>query len=73
MYHLEDGDEQRERDEKFKKFGEMDREWLKGKTPILPNVQETGDDPFPWRFHGVARWLLSYNMRQDVEEKWSRR
>lgn len=72
MYHLEDGEEQRERDEKFQKFGEIDREWLSGKSPVLPSAQETGDDPFPWRFHGVARWLLTYDMWPDVEAKWAR-
>ncbi|KAK7739733.1 hypothetical protein SLS53_005703 [Cytospora paraplurivora] len=72
MYHLEDGEEQRRRDEKFQMFGDVDREWLAGKSPILPAVQETGDDPFPWRYYGVARWLLTYDMWKDVEEKWSR-
>ncbi|KUI66985.1 6-hydroxynicotinate 3-monooxygenase [Cytospora mali] len=72
MYHLEDGEEQRERDEKFQKFGESDREWLSGKSPVLPAVQETGEDPFPWRFHGVARWLLTYNMWPDVDAKSSK-
>lgn len=72
LYHLEDGEEQRDRDERFRRFGEVDREWLGGKNPVLPRVQETGDDPFPWRFHGVARWLLTYDMWADVEDKWSR-
>ncbi|KAI0812970.1 FAD binding domain-containing protein [Xylaria sp. FL0064] len=71
MYHLADGPEQEERDKKFKVFEELDKEWLSQETPVLPQVQETGDDPFPWRYHGVARWLLTYDMWRDVEEKWA--
>ncbi|KAI1298362.1 FAD binding domain-containing protein [Xylaria venustula] len=71
IYHLSDGPEQEERDKNFKIFEGLDKEWLSQQTPILPQVQETGDDPFPWRYHGVGRWLLTYNMWQDVEEKWA--
>ena len=71
MYHLPDGPEQAQRDEKFKIFENLDKEWLSQETAILPRVQETGNDPFPWRYHGVARWLLTYDMWQDVDEKWA--
>ncbi|TGJ81943.1 hypothetical protein E0Z10_g6833 [Xylaria hypoxylon] len=71
IYHLPDGPEQEERDKKFKIFEKLDEEWLSQELPVLPQVQETGDDPFPWRYHGVARWLLTYDMWQDVEEKWA--
>lgn len=72
IYHLADGEEQRMRDEKLKTFEEMDRQWLAAKSPELPAVQETGDDPFPWRYHGVGRWLLTYDMWQDVDAKWTK-
>ncbi|KAI0869924.1 FAD binding domain-containing protein [Hypoxylon argillaceum] len=71
IYHLPDGPEQEARDENFKKFEKLDKEWLSQEAPVLPQVQETGDDPFPWRRYGVARWLLTYDMWQDVEEKWA--
>ncbi|KAI2637441.1 FAD/NAD(P)-binding domain-containing protein [Xylaria nigripes] len=71
IYHLPDGPEQEERDAKFKLFEQLDKEWLKQASPILPQVQESGNDPFPWRYHGVGRWLLTYNMCHDVEEKWA--
>ncbi|KAI1172223.1 FAD binding domain-containing protein [Nemania sp. FL0916] len=71
IYHLLDGPEQEERDRKFKLFEDMDAKWLSEDEPVLPQIQETGDDPFPWRYHGVGRWLLTYDMWQDVEEKWS--
>jgi salicylate hydroxylase len=72
IYHLPDGPEQEERDRKFKAFGEFERQWLSQESPVLPESQETGDDPFPWRYHGVGRWLLTYDMWSDVEEKWLR-
>ncbi|KAK2608249.1 hypothetical protein N8I77_006873 [Diaporthe amygdali] len=71
IYHLEDGDEQRDRDAKFRLFGHLDRQWLSEKNPILPAANETGNDPFPWRYHGVARWLLTYDMWKDVAARWS--
>lgn len=71
IYHLHDGPEQEERDQKFREFGDFERDWLGGEAPVLPNSQETGDDPFPWRYNGVGRWLLNYDMWKDVEAKWS--
>ncbi|KAL2202288.1 FAD/NAD(P)-binding domain-containing protein [Sarocladium strictum] len=72
IYHLPDGQEQEERDARFEKYDVSDREWLAGKRPVLPRSGETGDDPFPWRYHGVGRWLLTYDMFEDVEEKWGK-
>ncbi|EQB55920.1 FAD binding domain-containing protein [Colletotrichum gloeosporioides Cg-14] len=70
MYHLHDGEEQVDRDAKFTQFGEMDDKWLSGESPVLPESQETGEDPLPWRYHGVGRWLLTYDMWKDIESKW---
>lgn len=71
IYHLPDGPEQEDRDRRFRAFGESDQRWLAEGSPVLPESQETGDDPFPWRYHGVARWLLTYDMWKDVEARWS--
>lgn len=71
IYHLHDGQEQRDRDERLTHFAELDREWLASKDPKLPAVQETGEDPLPWRYHGVGRWLLTYDMWKDVAARWS--
>ncbi|KAK7224318.1 hypothetical protein V2G26_012321 [Clonostachys chloroleuca] len=70
IYHLPDGQEQIERDERFKKFDDFDHKWLSEDSPILPKSDETGEDPFPWRYNGVGRWLLNYDMSKDVEDKW---
>ncbi|KAM0315133.1 hypothetical protein ACHAPQ_011656 [Fusarium lateritium] len=71
IYHLHDGQEQEERDERFRQYGKHDEEWLSGENPILPKSSETGEDPFPWRYHGVGRWLLTYDMWKDVDEKFA--
>ncbi|SCO89040.1 related to salicylate hydroxylase [Fusarium oxysporum] len=71
IYHLPDGEEQRQRDERFRQYGKWDEEWLSGENPIIPQSSETGEDPFPWRYHGVGRWLLTYDMWKDVNEKFS--
>ncbi|KAG9497313.1 hypothetical protein J7337_012108 [Fusarium musae] len=71
IYHLPDGEEQRQRDERFRHYGKWDEEWLSGENPIIPQSSETGDDPFPWRYNGVGRWLLTYDMWKDVDEKFS--
>ncbi|KAH8895659.1 FAD-binding domain-containing protein [Thozetella sp. PMI_491] len=70
MYHMPDGEEQRERDEQMKAFEEIDKKWLSEESPVLPESLETGGDPFPWRYHGVGRWLLTYDMWKDVEKRW---
>lgn len=71
IYHLHDGDEQQQRDAKLQQFGEWDRQWLSSGDAKLPAIQETGEDPFPWRYHGVGRWLLTYDMWKDVDSRWS--
>ncbi|EWG52211.1 hypothetical protein FVEG_11006 [Fusarium verticillioides 7600] len=71
IYHLPDGEEQRQRDERFRHYGKWDEEWLSGENPIIPQSSETGEDPFPWRYNGVGRWLLTYDMWKDVDEKFS--
>lgn len=71
IYHLEDGKEQQERDEKFRHYGDFEKQWLSEELPVLPESQETGDDPFPWRYNGVGRWLLTHELRRDVANKWA--
>lgn len=70
IYHLHDGPEQQARDDRFHEYEQMDRAWLASPGCTLPAVDETGEDPFPWRYHGVGRWLLTYDMKQDVDAHW---
>ncbi|KAH7020697.1 FAD-binding domain-containing protein [Microdochium trichocladiopsis] len=67
VFHLHDGPEQR-----------WDAQWFaEGKSartdgPTLPKSAETGKDPLPWRYHGIGRWLLTYDMFDDVEVGFDR-
>ncbi|CAK7565216.1 MAG: hypothetical protein SEPTF4163_003127 [Sporothrix epigloea] len=70
MYHLHDGPEQEARDQRFLEFAEKDRQWMSDPDFTLPVTNETGEDPFPWRYHGVGRWLLTYDMEKDVAARW---
>ncbi|KAI1075772.1 FAD/NAD(P)-binding domain-containing protein [Whalleya microplaca] len=70
LYHLHDGEEQRKRDERFKIFGELDEKRLGVANPILEPRIESGEDPLPWRYDGVGGWLLTYDVIQDVENRW---
>ncbi|KAH6654046.1 FAD-binding domain-containing protein [Truncatella angustata] len=72
MYHLHDGPEQQDRDEKLRSFEQKDQEWMSQAGFVLPVSQETGEDPFPWRYNGVGRWLLTYDIDKDVDEGWKR-
>ncbi|OAA60280.1 Aromatic-ring hydroxylase-like protein [Niveomyces insectorum RCEF 264] len=70
IYHLPDGEEQRQRDARFKEFETKDLQWMSEENYTLPWSTETGNDPFPWRYHGVGRWLLTYDIEKDVNSKW---
>lgn len=70
MYHLHDGLEQEARDQRLREFAEADRQWMREPGFVLPVTNETGEDPFPWRYHGVGRWLLTYDMVKDLAARW---
>ncbi|KAI1373301.1 FAD/NAD(P)-binding domain-containing protein [Hypoxylon crocopeplum] len=70
MYHIHDGEEQRDRDERLKKFGEIDEELFKNPEALTQPRTESGDDPLPWRYYGVGGWLLTYDLEKDVEHRW---
>ncbi|KAI1765415.1 FAD/NAD(P)-binding domain-containing protein [Hypoxylon sp. FL1150] len=70
MYHIHDGEEQRERDRKLEAFGEIDEQLLRTPEAITRPTAESGDDPLPWRYHGVGGWLLTYDLEKDMEQRW---
>jgi salicylate hydroxylase len=70
IYHLHDGEEQRQRDLQLKTFEAMDRKWMSQPDFTLPESAETGEDPLPWRYHGVGRWLLTHDIDRDVASRW---
>ncbi|KAH9889599.1 FAD/NAD(P)-binding domain-containing protein [Xylariomycetidae sp. FL2044] len=72
VYHLHDGEEQRERDSKFKTFSKIDAQWIQSvdKSGLHLESGAGEEDPFPWRYHGVGSWLLTYDLEKEVEDKW---
>lgn len=55
IYHLYDGPEQEEPDRRFKEYEDKDHKWKNTPSFILPVTDDTGEDPFLWRYHGVRR------------------
>ncbi|KXT01886.1 hypothetical protein AC578_2172 [Pseudocercospora eumusae] len=73
LYHLDDGPEQEARDDRYRAFGELEKQIQKAgsaKDVPLPAGLEIGSDPFPWRRYGVGEWLISYDCVADVDSKW---
>lgn len=72
LYHVHDGPEQQERDRLLKAFSVFNG---RGKPASEQELQEKGlednSDPFPWRWHGVGKWLLPYECEPDVELRWA--
>lgn len=74
LYHLEDGHEQKARDERFRIFGKIEQDIEENgggtKASVLPEGLAEGSDPFAWRRYGVGRWLLRFDCHLDVEQRW---
>ncbi|OJJ05249.1 hypothetical protein ASPVEDRAFT_137308 [Aspergillus versicolor CBS 583.65] len=70
LNHLDDGEEQRERDWKMRGFEAVERQWVQGKRGPLPEGLKEGEDPLVWRRYGVGGWLFQYDAWEDVEAKW---
>lgn len=70
MYHIHDGKEQEERDRRLQMFGEIDKDLFKTPEALTKPRMGSGDDPLPWRYHGVGGWLLTYDLEKDVEYRW---
>ncbi len=71
LNHLDDGEDQVERDRKMRAFEAVERDWIMGKRGPLPEGLEHGEDPLVWRRYGVGGWLFRYDAWEDVEEKWN--
>ncbi|KAL4954712.1 hypothetical protein BDW69DRAFT_205031 [Aspergillus filifer] len=70
LNHLDDGEEQMERDRKMRAFEDIERDWKSGKQEALPEGLVEGEDPLVWRRFGVGGWLFGYDAWEDVETKW---
>ena len=72
LYHIHDGEEQRQRDGRMRLYGEMDHLWINGEGSGPRGDGRDGDDPLAWRWNGVGSWLLLYDVARDVEAHWPR-
>lgn len=69
LYHVHDGAEQEERDGLLKAYSGL------GNAPateegLSQNGLRAEGDPFPWRWEGCGKWLLTYVCEDDVEGRW---
>ncbi|KAF2728862.1 FAD binding domain-containing protein [Polyplosphaeria fusca] len=71
LYHIHDGAEQEERDALLRKFAEFNGKGKVSAAELKEHGLEDEMDPFPWRWGGVGRWLLTYDCEEDVEGRWS--
>lgn len=74
LYHIDDGEEQRARDARFRAFEQVEKETrdkgVRAGSIPLPSGLEKGSDPLAWRRHGVGQWLINYDSLADVEANW---
>lgn len=70
LYHVDDGPEQRERDERLRAFGEFNGRGKVGEKEFEEKGLRIGEDPLAWRWGGVGSWLLTYRCEEDVERRW---
>jgi salicylate hydroxylase len=74
LYHFDDGEEQRRRDELFRRFERLEHDRQECtrnfKDFKLPDGLQPGDDPLAWRRYGVGRWLMRFDCQADVESLW---
>ncbi|KAK5116826.1 hypothetical protein LTR85_009086 [Meristemomyces frigidus] len=75
LYHLDDGEEQKARDARFRAFGQMEAaiKESRGRAEglLLPERLVESSDPLVWRRHGVGKWLLNFDCQADVNAHWA--
>lgn len=71
LYHVPDGEEQRERDRLMRVWGDVERRKKAGeKVDLEKEALRWGSDPLAWRWSGVGDWLLTYDCEESVETHW---
>lgn len=72
LYHLDDGEERQARDDRFRKFANLEQQIQQRQCSkiVLPQGLDEGDDPLAWRRHGVGNWLLRFDCQADVDQRW---
>ncbi|KAF1952797.1 FAD/NAD(P)-binding domain-containing protein [Byssothecium circinans] len=70
LYHVHDGVEQEERDRLLRNFSIFNGRGPAAKEELEKQGLKEGSDPFPWRWEGCGKWLLTYVCEDDVEKRW---
>lgn len=70
LYHVHDGEEQRERDAKLRAFAEFNGKGKVSREEYEKEGLRVEEDPLAWRWGGVGSWLLTYVCEEDVERRW---
>ncbi|KAF2636589.1 FAD/NAD(P)-binding domain-containing protein [Massarina eburnea CBS 473.64] len=70
LYHVHDGAEQEERDRLLRAFSAFYARAPVAGAELERCALREGDDPFPWRWEGCGKWLLTYDCEKDVEARW---
>ena len=68
--HLSDGELQRHRDHLYAAFGAFEGRGRVTQEQFAEMGLQPETDPLPWRWGGVAGWLLTYDCEADVERKF---
>lgn len=71
LYHVHDGPEQEARDRLLRNFSASNKDRPLSDEELAEKGLEDNSDPFPWRWHGVGKWLLTYQCEEDVEQRWA--
>ncbi|KAF2705075.1 FAD/NAD(P)-binding domain-containing protein [Pleomassaria siparia CBS 279.74] len=70
LYHVHDGAERDNRDRLLRTFGTFNGKGRVDEKEFQNLGLEQESDPLPWRWGGVAKWLLTYDCEDDVERRW---
>lgn len=70
LYHVHDGPDQEERDQKLRAFAEFNGKGKISREEYEKRGLKVEEDPLAWRWGGVGSWLLTYVCEDDVESRW---
>lgn len=70
LYHVHDGPDQEERDQKLRAFANFNGKGRISRDEYEKCGLKAEEDPLAWRWGGVGSWLLTYVCEDDVENRW---
>ncbi|PVI01578.1 FAD/NAD(P)-binding domain-containing protein [Periconia macrospinosa] len=69
LYHVHDGPDQIARDDLLRAYTRLGNSPATKDMLVDAGLKDEGD-PFPWRWEGCGKWLLTYICEDDVEARW---